>query len=1096
MSRITNQENQIINQNNSLEQIKLKLDNIDTSNSTITSDGIHCNHYIPTTKNEICMGSMECIGQFWCSGTPEANCTGACSYDCVGELIESTFWDTHINPGLDGIPSSGDEYQFQPGVINSHQTGYSIYHSAEVEELNQCQCITVNEYLSTSSMPDMPDPIGNSCMFNIHGYSNLFGDVIHDVSGELQFNSINFTCEFIDPEYEYVVIPEICDEINNYSDSDWLSAWNVPGYCTPIPELDFDCGEEYSSWNQYKTAVLESNGYNELCNIDIPVNCNDIISGDMVGNNHLYGILDCEFTYDECNLVYNTNEYLPGCTDVYACNYNQLATVDDDTCTFDDGCGCDYPNISPVNYYRDSDGDGLYDSGPILCDSICPNTPIPTYNGHPCVSLDLGVDEYPDIPTGSEVFGCMDINACNFNIDANINNNSCIYILIGECDCDGNVVDECGDCGGNGPDVGYNCDDECIINVDCLGVCGGSSVEDCLGECGGTAEELECGCNEPIADGACNCDGDAVDECGVCGGSGNPNGSCNCNGDGNEIICGSIYRDCFDDCKCFSDNDSDDICDQEDDCVGVVDECGVCNGPGILEDECDCDGHVMDFCGVCGGTGPSFNCWTYTYGSGQYISGCSEDACYEVEYSGPGEFTGCTYPTAINCTLNCIQCGGSDQCIDDGSCVFELAVGGCADNTSTHHPTEGYELYQIGACNYDSLANTVNPTAYCDGGNLIDINCTYPTQHRDCSGNCINDADGDDICDEAPDDCVGTVDVNGLCCPVFYGDGVEIDECGVCNGVGATTCWDGNVECNPLDCVGCANHDNCPNGEFCHSGWDGESYGDRTCVAYNIQFCSSGPTCGVAPGSNIGDGNCSDIYTGTTNHCGDGMECIANWVNCGSSFYNNINIVLPIDTTHTTSCCYRPDAFNETSSVYDVGLSTTGFELYCENFGQNGNWPIFDMCEESKWITGFGGTSYDSLLQTATYICNSLGLSGLNEFSHIDIDTAVNLRGYFGTIDFMKLDINDNNIEWVLETNPTIGSVGCDVSDGCPHHLTSISCRTLQQIYIPPECYTSPADPIWYLDWLSAGAEDTGFSLHDWIEQALGHCPNWNWWDY
>ena len=34
---------------------------------------------------------------------------------------------------------------------------------------------------------------------------------------------------------------------------------------------------------------------------------------------------------------------------------------------------------------------------------------------------------------------------------------------------------------------------------------------------------------------------------------------------------------------CEGDGDGDGICDDEDDCVGVLDECGVCNGPGPTE---------------------------------------------------------------------------------------------------------------------------------------------------------------------------------------------------------------------------------------------------------------------------------------------------------------------------------------------------------------------------------------------------------------------------------------------------------------------------------------------------------------------------------
>ena len=43
------------------------------------------------------------------------------------------------------------------------------------------------------------------------------------------------------------------------------------------------------------------------------------------------------------------------------------------------------------------------------------------------------------------------------------------------------------------------------------------------------------------------------------------------------------------------------------DCAGecdgpaVEDVCGVCNGPGYPDGECDCDGNVLDACGVCDG---------------------------------------------------------------------------------------------------------------------------------------------------------------------------------------------------------------------------------------------------------------------------------------------------------------------------------------------------------------------------------------------------------------------------------------------------------------------------------------------------------------
>ena len=85
---------------------------------------------------------------------------------------------------------------------------------------------------------------------------------------------------------------------------------------------------------------------------------------------------------------------------------------------------------------------------------------------------------------------------------------------------------------------------------------------------------------EFIEEGACDCEGNVLDAAGVCGGS------------------------------CTLDEDGDGVCDDEDECIGVVDACGICNGPGAIfecgcadipEGQCDCDGTMIDAVGVCGG---------------------------------------------------------------------------------------------------------------------------------------------------------------------------------------------------------------------------------------------------------------------------------------------------------------------------------------------------------------------------------------------------------------------------------------------------------------------------------------------------------------
>ena len=86
--------------------------------------------------------------------------------------------------------------------------------------------------------------------------------------------------------------------------------------------------------------------------------------------------------------------------------------------------------------------------------------------------------------------------------------------------------------------------------------------------------------------------------------------------------------------------------------------------------------------------------------------------------------------------------------VDDGSCIYL----GCTDVT---------------ACNYDAIANVDN------GG------CTYPVQYYDCYGACINDTDGDGVCDELEiAGCTNPLSINfnpsatdddGSCVGIVYG---------------------------------------------------------------------------------------------------------------------------------------------------------------------------------------------------------------------------------------------------------------------------------------------------------------------------------------
>ncbi len=98
--------------------------------------------------------------------------------------------------------------------------------------------------------------------------------------------------------------------------------------------------------------------------------------------------------------------------------------------------------------------------------------------------------------------------------------------------CEDSTACNTGELGGcEYPDENFDCDGNCIIDVDCFG------------ECGGDAEDLGCGCNEPGPSGCDNTCGSTLewDECGICGGNGAP---CGGGGEGVTITFPTNQFDC------------------------------------------------------------------------------------------------------------------------------------------------------------------------------------------------------------------------------------------------------------------------------------------------------------------------------------------------------------------------------------------------------------------------------------------------------------------------------------------------------------------------------------------------------------------------
>jgi hypothetical protein len=849
--------------------------------------GTLCDDGFTNTLNDSIGSDCSCMGDLVIEGCIAPS---ACNFDPLATIDDASC----LFPG-DNC-DDGDEL-----TVFDILTADCICVGTPIEEVEGCTDDAACNYNALALIdngnclyPGDPCSDGNSQTINDQYLAECIcaGDLVTDSFGCTNPEACNFepAANLEDGSCLFAGLP--CDDGNASTENDVIVA---DCYCEGEPIVIFGCTFDLAC--NYNPEAAQDDGScvfpEDPCNDGNPATTNDVISADCVCAGVLTGCTDPEAdNYNELAVIDDGSCTYPvlGCTDATACNFDSNATQDDGSCAYpgcDDEFACNYDPAAAC-----FGGECTYAEPNYGCDGQCLNDE--NSNGI--------CDEFED-------FGCTDETALNYDPFANSDDGTCIYAGctdVTACNYNSVAVADDGSC------VFPGCNDELACNYDsaagCLleGACTYSEEVylDCDGNClndgngNGICDEFDLeGCLDPEA---FNYNPTATIDDGSCIYAGCTDASA-CNFDATATFDDSscVFPGCTDSNACNYDSSAG--CD-DGSCLG-----GACTNP----DACNYDANATCDDGSCvlsGCTDPlacnfDVNAGCQLDGSCQYpleiYLDCEGNCLSDLNENGicdELDETGCTDPAAVNFNLNAL--------IDDGSCLYA----GCTDPIACNYDAtvvadDGTCVFpgctDVNACNFE-------PTAGCD-----DSSCTYAPLGFDCSGNCLSDVNNNGVCDELeiagcidPDadnyDENATLD-NGSC--IFSG----CTDMNACNYNMDATQDDGSCTYPAAECVDC-------NG-VCLEDTDG----DGVCNCLEVEGCTNPASVNYNPLATEFDGSCllgcmdslAINYDPQANE--EDGSCIYQLTGCTYPTACNFN---PLATTEDNSCTF-PGCNDEAACNYD-----------------------------------------------------------------------------------------------------------------------------------------------------------------------------------